>query len=70
LTEHAKCPECKISNTVDFWDSHTKQEMGVKENQPYMSAGVDKKDHDEVESRFHCPMCNKEVEGIHLIRED
>mgnify|MGYP003482779681 CR=1 FL=1 len=70
MTEHVKCPECKISNTVDFWDTHTKEEMGVAEDKKIISAGASKSDHDEVESRFHCPMCNEEVEGIHLIRED
>lgn len=70
MSEHIKCPECKISNTSDFWDDQTKGEMNIKEGSHYTSASAPKHEHDLLDTRFHCPMCNEEVEGIHLIRQD
>jgi hypothetical protein len=65
-SEYLKCPKCSQSNTVDFWDRHTKQEVGIKDTDTFVSAGADKKVHDEVQSYYHCPICNEEVDGIDL----
>jgi len=67
--ESIKCPDCGISNTVDFWDSHTMEEMGIKNKQRFISAGSNIKDLAEQQAIFHCPMCNEELEGVSLIRE-
>lgn len=64
--EYLKCPECKQSNTVEFWDRHTKHEVGVKDDDPFVSSGADKATHDEIQSFYHCPICNEEVDGINL----
>ncbi len=63
---YLKCPECKQSNTVDFWDKNTRAEAGIEDGKPFVSAGADKKTHDEVQSYFRCPVCNEEVSGIDL----
>lgn len=67
--ESIKCPDCGISNTVDFWDSHSMQEMGIKSKQRFTSASSTIKALAEQQAMFHCPMCNEELEGVNLIRE-
>lgn len=63
-----KCPECKQVNTVEFWDSQTKEQQGIDEKSHYMSAEAATKDHQEVESYYNCPICNEEVSGVDLIK--
>ena len=69
MREHLKCPKCNQSNTVEFWDKNTKEEIGLDDQSLYTSAGADRKDHEEVEAYFHCPICNEEVAGIDLVKE-
>lgn len=64
-----KCPECKQTNTEDFWDSNTREEQGIDDKSTFISSGADKKEHEEVESYFNCPICNEEVKGVDLIKE-
>lgn len=69
LNEYLSCPKCHQSNTVDFWDRWTKQEEGIGDDEPFTSAGADKKEHDEVQSYFRCPVCNEEVNGVDLYQD-
>lgn len=64
--QYLTCPECKQSNTVEFWDRNTKHEAGIEEGKPFVSAGEDKDTHSEVQSFYHCPICNEEIEGVDL----
>jgi hypothetical protein len=64
--DYLTCPKCSQPNTVEFWDRHTKAEEGIKDGDPFVSSGMDKATHDEVQSYYRCPICNEEVDGVHL----
>jgi transposase-like protein len=66
--EYVGCPACKQYNTVEFWDSHTRSELGIPEGQGvFLSAGADKENHEATKSHFNCPTCNENVEGVELL---
>ena len=69
IMEYIKCPKCGQSNTSDFWDNNTKEELGLEDTDHFISSSAPIKDHEEVDSYYYCPVCNEEISGIDLIRE-
>lgn len=67
---YIKCPKCEQSSTVDFWDTHTKNECGIAHDEPFVSSGDTKKKHDDQKTYFYCPVCEREVNGVDLERVD
>ena len=64
-----KCPVCKNPSPSVMWDNNTKKQENIAPDAVFISSDADTKDHDEVESFFHCPICGNEVEGKKLIKD-
>ena len=61
------CPKCGGSNTARVWDEHTKHVEGYERICGLSTHPLE--DHQEQESLFRCPNCNKEIEGIRLLQD-
>lgn len=64
------CPECGQYNNAEFWDSHTKEQEGIKQGMPYCSITCNMEDLDAFDPTFRCPICNEEVSGVEVRVKD
>jgi transcription elongation factor Elf1 len=69
IMDSIKCPKCNQTSTPEFWDNNTKEQAGISDSEHFISSSAPAKDHDEVESYFNCPICNEEVPGAKLVKE-
>lgn len=63
------CPICHVDNSHRYWDSHTREQMGIKPAPEghMLSSRVDKDTHAKFQTEFNCPTCNNRIKGVDLI---